>query len=181
MTVSHFAIRVAPQTEFRVLHALNQMERPALVPFEEVPTPRPNKPHLNRWKKLALFPGYVFATFPGTINEAWVDFTSVRRAVNSRSEAVGKVAPIIGLIGYGSRPATLSGDQVEFLTGLSREGVEVVTEPFKIGQTVKLTDWVIPGTTGRIEAINRQRVSVLLEFFGGMRVVEMQLSAIEAA
>lgn len=182
MKTSHFAIRVAPQSEFRTLYALNQMERPAVVPFEEVPSPRPNKPHLNRWRKMALFPGYVFATFPGSVGEAWVDFVHVRNTVNAQAEATGKGAPIIGLVGYGERPATLTNDQVHFLTGLSKEGVEVVTpEPFRVGQEVLIKDFVVPGIKGRIEAINRQKVDVMLEFFGGMRIVEMQLSAIEAA
>lgn len=181
--VSWFAIRVAPNSEFKVMHAINQRDRPAILPFEEkwVRNAR-NKP---RPRKFALFPSYVFGGFVGgTLFEAWLDFAETRRIVNKAAELAGKAPPIIGAVGYGQTPATLSGDEISWLQTLSRAaGPEPGKEVLSVGQTVEIFNTGTPydHTNAKITRIARSRVAVMLRMFNTYIEVEMQQNNVRAA
>lgn len=175
--MSWFAIRVAPQAEFRVLHALHQRDRPAIVPFEERPVARKNRPSVKRWTKFPLMPGYVFGAFVGKRDAAFMDFWAEKQHINQASEALGKGSAVLGVLGFGTRPEIMRPDQVEFLSGLSREKVEIgEVSALHVGQPV-----IVYGQTTKITAIRRDKIDVMLQFLGGMRLVSVQHSSVEAA
>lgn len=175
--VSWFAIKVAPQAEFRVLHALHQRDRQAILPFEERAVERKNRPSLKRWTKFPLMPGYVFGAFHGSKGAAFMDFWAERKAINDASEALGRGSPVIGVLGFGNRPEVMRQDQIDFLQTLSREKVEEVDiTGLRVGQSV-----VIYGQTTTIAEVKKDEVKAWLDFLGGMRLVSVQHSSVQAA
>lgn len=181
--ISWFAVRCAPNTEFRVLHALNQWDRPAILPFEmKWVRNAQGKP---KERKLVLFPSYVFGGFIGDDPfAAWTDFADVRRMVNRASELAGKAPPIIGVVGYGQKPARLSGGEISWLGTLSREaGPPPGEETFVPGQLVQVvnTGTIYDGASTRISRVDKGKVTVMLQMFNSMMEVEMQQKNIQAA
>jgi transcription antitermination factor NusG len=180
--ISWFAVRVAPNTEFRVRDAINQWDRPAIVPFEMKWVRINGKP---RERRLALFPSYVFGGFTGDETfAAWSDFAEVRRMVNRASELTGKAPPIIGVVGYGQKPARLSGAEISWLSTLSTSsGSPPWEKTFTPGQTVEITGTGTShdGTRTKITKVSRSKVSVMLKMFNSYMEVEMQQKNIQAA
>ena len=176
-SISWFAIRVAPQSEFRVLYALNQRDRPAIVPFEEQAIPRRNRPNLTRWTKRPLMPGYVFGAFQGGRDAALSDFWTERQEINRVSEALGKGTPVLGVLGFGPRPEVMGKDQIEYLQGLSREKQDW-RDPneLRVGQIV-----TVYGQRTTIEEITREEVRAYMNWLGGMRLVSVQRNVVTAA
>lgn len=181
--ISWFAVRVAPNTEFRVLHALNQWDRPAILPFEEKWVR--NAKGKPKPRKFALFPSYVFGGFTGADPfKAWSDFAEVRRMVNKASELAGKGPPIIGVVGYGQKPARLSGGEISWLQALSIEaGPAPWEKTFIPGQSVEITNTgtAFDGTKTKITRVSRDKVSVMLRMFNSYTEVEMQQKNVQAA
>lgn len=181
--ISWFAVRVAPNTEFRVLHALNQQDRPAILPFETKWVR--NAQGKPKERKLALFPSYVFGGFIGHDPfQAWQDFADVRRMVNKASELTGKAPPIIGVVGYGQKPARLSGGEISWLGTLSREaGPPPGEETFTPGQNIEIinTGTMYDGMRTQISRVERGKVTVMLKMFNAMMEVEMQQKNVKAA
>lgn len=180
--ISWFAVRCAPNTEFRVRDALNQWDRPAIVPFETKWVRINGKP---RERKLALFPSYVFGGFEGAdAFRAWSDFAEVRRMVNNASELTGKAPPIKGVVGYGQKPARLSGGEISWLAGLStNSGAPPWEKTFAPGQAVEIigTGTSHDGTRTKISKVSRSKVTVMLKMFNSYMEVEMQQKNVQAA
>lgn len=186
MTTTWFAIRVAPQTEFKVLHALNQQERPSLLPTEEKWIEKKNGK--TDTKRFPLFASYVFAGFLGPAFPAWVDFTRIRDNINEAEKLAGRAAPIIGLLGFGKKPSSLSGDEISALERMSRGApAHPSTIEFEIGQRIRVVNHpLIPPVEGTVTAVrkaedNRRIVRAILDRLGSRVVVDLQPSNVEAA
>lgn len=181
--ISWFAVRCAPNTEFRVLHALNQWDRPAILPFEEKWVR--NAKGKPKPRKFALFPSYVFGGFTGEDPfRAWSDFAEVRRMVNRASELAGKGPPIVGVVGYGQKPARLSGGEISWLQTISREAGPAPGEiTFTPGQAVEVvnTGTMYDGARTQITRVDKGKITVMLQMFNSMMEVEMQQKNIQAA
>ena len=179
MTLHWHAIRIRPQhrLEFTVQHALTQREHPALVPFEEKWEKTKNKRTL---RKFALMPCYVFAGFYN-----YREFQITKDLINQRAIQMGKNPPIVGLVGYGSKPAVLSPGDVSMLQASSLPG----TSEINLGKALKQNGKALviarghpfEGHTVTVDSITRNRCRVLLEFLGSLKVVEIDASALEAA
>lgn len=177
-----YVIRVAPQTEFRVLHAINQREHPAMLPFEEkwITNPRTKK---SDTKKFPLFPSYVFAPFVGASAETvFLNFSRLRSVINEASKLAGKAPPILGICGYGQTPERLRSDEFTYLQTISREaGPKTEPRTFRLGQNVEVLSGPFQGQTGQINSIARDKVRVMMRVFNSMAPVELQLNCVVAA
>lgn len=144
-TISWYAVRVAPKAEFRVQGAISRLERPAIMPFGERSVARENRPSLRRWRKYPIIPGYVFAGFFNL-----TDFVSVRMAINSPLEHRGQPKDILGLVGFGNKPAVLSQADVELLSTMT-DTPPVEEVPFSV---VSLKDKTLHSVAGRRLLLN---------------------------
>lgn len=171
-TVSWYAIRVAPKAEFRVQGAISRLERPAIMPFGERSVARENRPSLKRWRKYPLIPGYVFAGFFDM-----ADFASARMSINAPLEHSGQPRDIIGLVGFGNKPAVLSKADVSMLSVMTDEPpVEEV--PFAVGQDV-----IVYGQRTKVHTNHPQRreFDAFVDFLGGARLVRTSYDTATAA
>src|SRR5262249_28432789 len=83
---------IHPRSEFTALHALNQREHQAIVPFEEKWVRRGNTKQ-RQLRKYPLFPRYCFAAFAD-----WIDYDRSLREINDLATRMGKAPPILGAI-----------------------------------------------------------------------------------
>lgn len=184
--ISWFAVRVAPNTEFRVLHALNQWDRPSLLPTEEKWIRKPNKK--TDTKRFPIFGGYVFGGFTGTGIQAWADFIDVRRSINRASELSGKAPPIIGVAGCGKKPSPLLLSEISALQTLFKPAGRHPDEiAFVKGQKVRIIHHpLLDGAEAEVQAVKkgedgRKLVRAILHRLGGRVTVDLQLNNVEAA
>ncbi len=183
--VSWFAVRVAPNTEFRVLHALNQQDRPSLLPTEEKWIRKPNGK--TDTKKFPLFSSYVFGGFTGSGLDAWADFCEIRRRVNAASELAGKAPPIIGVAGCGKKPSPLLADEISALEAISKPAGRHPDEiAFVVGQKIKIVKHpFFDGAEAEIYALRvrdgERIVRAILSRLGARVTVDLQLSSVQAA
>ena len=181
MTLRYYAIRIRPihRLEFSVMHALNQRERPAIVPYEEKLVKKPRSKRLWDKRKFPLFPCYVFAGF-----DSFGDFLITRASINERAEAMGKAPPIVGVVGYGSRPAVLTPDDVAFLQSITPSTLARtnIHKALQIGGAARIVDaHPLGGQIVTVTAVARKRVTVMLKMLGGMMPVEIDPASLVAA
>lgn len=184
--ISWFAVRCAPNTEFRVLHALNQWDRPSLLPTEEKWIRKPNGK--TDTKKFPLFASYVFGGFAGSGTQAWADFCEVRNNINKASNLAGKASPIIGVAGCGKKPSALLVSEIEALQTMFKPAGRHPDEiNFAVGQKVRIVNHpLLDGAEAEVSAIRkgeegRKLVRAILHRLGGRITVDLQLSNVEAA
>jgi transcriptional antiterminator RfaH len=112
------------------------------------------------WWSEALFPGYLFARF---------DMTTVSRAVRH--------APSVRrIVGFGEKYPVVPDDIIDVLRSeIGEEEMFVVERPFESGEMVEVKTGPLRGLRGVITHVMpaKQRVSLLLEFLGQQRMVEM--------
>jgi transcription antitermination factor NusG len=174
-----YAIRVRPQhrLEFQVLHALHQREHQAMVPAEEKWEKRKNRRVRGSYP---IFPCYVFAQFC-----TYRDFWLTKEFINQRALDIGKRPPIVGLVGYGSKPAKLSRTDVSMLQAISLPRMSEVNlhKALRDGSraSVVARGHPLEGHTVTVDSITRNKCKVLLNFLGSMKVVEIDVNALEAA
>ena len=174
------ALRTLPiaRLEFTVLHALNQKERPALVPFEEKWVKRPGT-KLRHAKKFALFPRYVFAGF-----KSMGDYQQTCFLINREAADRGKLPPILGAVRFGgAEPAKLSPTDVSFLRDLSAPRPTQINlhRALQPGGKVQILEGPFNGFTAQLDTVSRKNVTVMLKMFNSMQVVRLPVAAVEAA
>ncbi len=171
-TISWYAVRVAPKAEFRVQGAISRLERPAIMPYGERSVARENRPSLRRWRKYPIIPGYVFAGFFDM-----TDFAGVRMTINAPLEHRGQPKDVLGLVGFGNKPATLSASDVEMLTTLT-DAPPVEEVPFIKGQNV-----TVYGQRTRVHSVNmsKRELKAFVSLLGGMRLVNVGFDTVQAA
>lgn len=170
--ISWYAVKVAPRAEFRVRTAFSRFERPALVPSGERSVSRSDRPKLRRWRPYPLIPGYVFGGFFGL-----EDFVNARNAINGPLENTGQARDIIGLVGYGAKPAVLKPADVVMLECMTDEPPQEAL-PFVVGQPIKVF-----GQSTKVESVNykKREVEVFVSWLGGLRLIRSRFDAVEAA
>lgn len=179
MSLNWHAIRIRPQhrLEFSVLHALHQREHPAMVPAEEKWEKRKNRRVRGSYP---IFPCYVFAGF-----ESYRDFWITKEAINQRAIQVGKHPPIVGLVGYGAKPAKLTAEEVSMLQAMSLPAATEINLHKALRQNGKASivarGHPFEGHTVTVNEVTRTKCRVLLSMLGSMRVIEIDANALEAA
>jgi transcription antitermination factor NusG len=177
-----YAIRLRPQhrLEFQVLHALTQREHAAMVPFETRWEKRKNSRGMVAEQRYPIFPCYIFAQFC-TYRDFWLS----KEAINQRAIDIGKHPPIVGLVGYGSKPAKLSRTDVSMLQAISLPRMSEVSlyKAIRAGERASIVARGHPfqGHDVTVNEVTRTKCTVLLNMLGSMRVIEIDASALEAA
>lgn len=177
--LSWLVARVRPvhRLEFDVMHAFNQMEVPAMVPFEEKWIKRAKRKQRDK-VKFPLFPCYVFVGLSHPD-----EFYSLKDAINDAAERRGKQPPILNLVGYGRRPAVLNPLEVQFLRRVSVEGATEVNlhKAIRAGSKIDILDGGFAGRTGTVDRVTKRSVFAMLEVFNTMQLVEISRANVAAA
>ncbi len=177
-----YAIRTVPihRIEFSVGYELNQMapER-AMVP-SEIKWEKRRGSRALRPARYTIFPCYVFASFADVR-----EFAVAKAYINQLAEAKGKKAPIVALVGYGSRPAVLSATDVSLLQTLSAPEPTTVAihKALQAGgqATIIAPGHPFQGQTVEIDSITRKKVKVFLNFLNSRQSVEIDAGSLVAA
>jgi transcription antitermination factor NusG len=193
MTLQWYVIRLRPtgrlpagkqgedtrggRLEFDVLHALNQRERPALVPFETKWIKRPNKKFVIE-RRYPLYPCYIFAGFP-----SFADLMAERAAINEHAKSIGKMAPILGAVGYGARPAKLTTEELSEMQSRSGTGPTEINlhRAIQPGGRAEIIRGRFAGHSVVVDSVTKKKAMVLLNLFNSMHVVEIDPASLVAA
>ena len=177
--ISWYVLRIVPvhRLEFQVMHAINQREHPAMVPYEDK---KLRKRGQREWKteRYPLFPCYVFAGFASHL-----EANDTRRIINEHAERMGKRPPVLGLVGFGGRPATLSDHEAAFLRTLSIDRATDINfhKAIKPGTKINILDGAFAGHPAVVDSVTKRGVKAMLRLFNSMQLVEISSSALEAA
>jgi transcription antitermination factor NusG len=175
------AVRILPifGLEFVVRDRLNQREHQAMVPFEEKWQKRRNRDK-RAVRKYPIFAGYVFAGF-----QDYREFWLAKEAINSAAIQIGRRPPIVGLVGYGAKPAKLTAEEVLMLQAMSLPGPTQINLHRALTQngraSIVARGHPFEGHTVTVNEVTRTKCRVLLSMLGSMRVIEIDANALEAA
>lgn len=159
-TYSGYENKVASNLEKTIENrGLEDLIQEVIVPTETVTELRDNK---KRTVERKIFPGYVIVKMILT-DETWYVVRNIRGCT--------------GFVGPSSKPVPLTDEEVRRF-GIGRSSVEV---PYKIGDTVIITEGPLEDNTGTVEAIDIEDnyVRVLVNMFGRSTPVELELSQVE--
>ncbi len=167
MEYAWYVLATAPihALEFEVMLRLTQMERAAMVPFEQKSIKRKGRRY-NEKVKFPLYPRYVFVQLP-TYN------------LMAEHHIVKTIDGVQGLISPSRRefaPYRLPDEAVSYVKHLSEEGSDRTTETnlhkaFQVGASVTIVKGPFAGFPAKVESIDRKRINVMLMMFGSMRVI----------
>jgi transcription antitermination factor NusG len=164
--------------EFSIFAELNNRKPgSAMVPFEIKWEKRPGTKFL-RPKKFAICPCYVFVECDGV-----AELIAAKAYVNDLAEAKGRRAPIVALVGYGSKPSTLAPTDVSLLKRLSapEPSTLAIHKALGVGQQATIIKGAFTGHTVKIDAIDRKKVVVLLQLLNSMQPVTIDAGSLVAA
>ncbi len=146
-----------------------------MVPFETKWEKRPGRLHRVE-KRYPLFPCYVFAGF-----ESIGDFLWTRTFINQKAEDTGKRPPIVGLVGYGTRPATLTADEVSYLSAISalRPTSVNLHKAIQPGGKAQITDGPFAGQIVKVDSVSKRKA--MLNLLNSLQIVEINAASLVAA
>ncbi len=163
------------RVEFRVLHAINQQEYQAMLPFEVVWVKKPGSKLPYKEKRFALFPRYVFACLPDVAD----DYQRLR-------DAVPEIAGIVSKRRSEWSPYVLNDSQVAFVKREVDKSGSVLTEvdlhkALKPGKAIEVdVGGVWQDTT--VQEVSKRGVRALLKILGDMPIsVEVPFNKVRAA
>ena len=137
------------------------------LPYEKVIEVRNNK---KRVKEKMFFPGYILIN----IN------------LNNQSKYVVENTPgVLSFVGpKGSDPVPLTSKEIKRIFGevADKEGREILTTSYKVGDMVQVISGPFLDFSGHIEEVNdeKQKVKVVVSIFGRPTSVELDCFQIEA-
>jgi transcriptional antiterminator NusG len=137
-----------------------------VVPSEPVLEMRDGK---KRLKNRVFFPGYVFV-------EMVLD--------NQTQHFVQEIPGVISFVGPRNHPTEVSPEEIEaVLRKVEKPETEIerVEVPFKVGDTIRVTDGPFADFTGIIEEVNEEKnkVKVMVSIFGRATPVELDFLQVE--
>jgi len=137
------------------------------LPYEKVIEIRNNK---KRVKEKMFFPGYIL----------------INMEMNSQSKYVVENTPgVLSFVGpKGSEPVPLKDKEIKRIFGevADKEGRELITTSYKVGDNVKVVSGPFIDFTGNVEEVNdeKQKVKVVVSIFGRPTSVELDCFQIES-
>ena len=137
------------------------------LPYEKVIEVRNNK---KRVKEKMFFPGYIL----------------INMEMNDQSKYVVENTPgVLSFVGpKGSAPVPLKDKEIKRIFGevADKEGRELITTSYKVGDNVKVISGPFIDFTGNVEEVNdeKQKVKVVVSIFGRPTSVELDCFQIEA-
>ena len=137
------------------------------LPYEKVVEVRNNK---KRVKEKMFFPGYIL----------------INMEMNDQSKYVVENTPgVLSFVGpKGSEPVPLKDKEIKRIFGevADKEGRELITTTYKVGDSVKVISGPFIDFTGNVEEVNdeKQKVKVVVSIFGRPTSVELDCFQIES-
>ena len=137
------------------------------LPYEKVIEVRNNK---KRIKEKMFFPGYIL----------------INMKMNNQSKyVVENTSGVLSFVGpKGSDPIPLKDKEIKRIFGevADKEGRELITTSYKVGDNVKVVSGPFIDFTGNIEEVNdeKQKVKVVVSIFGRPTSVELDCFQIES-
>ena len=137
------------------------------LPYEKVIEIRNNK---KRVKEKMFFPGYIL----------------INMEMNDQSKYVVENTPgVLSFVGpKGSSPVPLKDKEIKRIFGevADKEGRELITTSYKVGDNVKVISGPFIDFTGNVEEVNdeKQKVKVVVSIFGRPTSVELDCFQIES-
>ena len=90
---------------------------------------------------------------------------------------------VMNFVGSNGEPQTLKDDEITRILGEveGREGREIVIAPYKVGDSVKVTDGPFADFTGFVNEVNneKQKVKVSVSIFGRPTPIELNFLQVE--
>ena len=148
-------------------NSIEQDIEEVFLPYEKVVEVRNNK---KRVKEKMFFPGYIL----------------INMQMNNNSKYVVENTPgVLSFVGpKGSDPVPLKDKEIKRIFGevADKEGRELVTTSYKVGDSVKVISGPFIDFTGNVEEVNdeKQKVKVVVSIFGRPTSVELDCFQIEA-
>ena len=136
-----------------------------LIPSENIVEMREGK---KKVKNKVFFPGYIL-----------IEMSDSKEAKFLIENTDG----VMNFVGSNGEPQTLIEDEITRILGEveGREGREVVIAPYKVGDSVKVTDGPFADFTGFVNEVNneKQKVKVSVSIFGRPTPIELNFLQVE--
>ena len=136
-----------------------------LIPSENIVEMREGK---KKVKNKVFFPGYIL-----------IEMSDSKEAKYLIENTDG----VMNFVGSNGEPQTLKEDEITRILGEveGREGREVVIAPYKVGDSVKVTDGPFADFTGFVNEVNneKQKVKVSVSIFGRPTPIELNFLQVE--
>ena len=148
-------------------NSIEQDIEEVFLPYEKVVEVRNNK---KRVKEKMFFPGYIL----------------INMNLNNQSKYIVENTPgVLSFVGpKGSDPVPLKDKEIKRIFGevADKEGRELVTTSYKVGDSVKVISGPFIDFTGNVEEVNdeKQKVKVVVSIFGRPTSVELDCFQIES-
>ena len=148
-------------------NSIEQDIEEVFLPYEKVVEVRNNK---KRVKEKMFFPGYIL----------------INMQMNNNSKYVVENTPgVLSFVGpKGSDPIPLKDKEIKRIFGevADKEGRELITTSYKVGDNVKVISGPFIDFTGNVEEVNdeKQKVKVVVSIFGRPTSVELDCFQIES-
>ncbi len=148
-------------------NSIEQDIEEVFLPYEKVVEVRNNK---KRVKEKMFFPGYIL----------------INMQMNNNSKYIVENTPgVLSFVGpKGSDPVPLKDKEIKRIFGevADKEGRELVTTSYKVGDSVKVISGPFIDFTGNVEEVNdeKQKVKVVVSIFGRPTSVELDCFQIES-
>ena len=136
-----------------------------LVPSENIVEMKEGK---KKVKNKVFFPGYIL-----------IEMSESKEA----KYLVENTDGVMNFVGSNGEPQTLKDDEITRILGEveGREGREIVIAPYKVGDSVKVTDGPFADFTGFVNEVNneKQKVKVSVSIFGRPTPIELNFLQVE--
>ena len=136
-----------------------------LIPSENIVEMKEGK---KKVKNKVFFPGYIL-----------IEMSESKEA----KYLVENTDGVMNFVGSNGDPQTLKDDEITRILGEveGREGREIVIAPYKVGDSVKVTDGPIADYTGFVNEVNneKQKVKVSVSIFGRPTPIELNFLQVE--
>ena len=136
-----------------------------LIPSENIVEMKEGK---KKVKNKVFFPGYIL-----------IEMSDSKEAKYLIENTDG----VMNFVGSNGEPQTLKEDEITRILGEveGREGREVVIAPYKVGDSVKVTDGPFADFTGFVNEVNneKQKVKVSVSIFGRPTPIELNFLQVE--
>ena len=148
-------------------NSIEQDIEEVFLPYEKVVEVRNNK---KRVKEKMFFPGYIL----------------INMQMNNNSKYIVENTPgVLSFVGpKGSDPVPLKDKEIKRIFGevADKEGRELITTSYKVGDSVKVVSGPFIDFTGNVEEVNdeKQKVKVVVSIFGRPTSVELDCFQIES-
>ena len=136
-----------------------------LIPSENIVEMKEGK---KKVRNKVFFPGYIL-----------IEMSESKEA----KYLVENTDGVMNFVGSNGEPQTLKDDEITRILGEveGREGREIVIAPYKVGDSVKVTDGPFADFTGFVNEVNneKQKVKVSVSIFGRPTPIELNFLQVE--